>query len=96
MSVKIFAALAVALLVAVVVGVTGLGALSETNDRTQRMYTSNISSVAAVGELRETVFLTRLDTTPHLLAKDPAGVAKFRQAVPTPPARSRPSAGSPP
>jgi methyl-accepting chemotaxis protein len=80
-NVKILAALAAALLVAIAVGITGLSALSTTNQATQRMYSSNITSVAAIGQLRTTLFKTRMDSVQHLISGDVATTTKFRTAV---------------
>jgi methyl-accepting chemotaxis protein len=79
--VKIGAAVLVALLVAVVVGVSGLKALSHTNDATQSMYHSSLAAVSAVDEIALTTKQTRLDALNHLLATDEAGMAKLEATL---------------
>ena len=80
-NVKIICALVVALLVAVVVGLLGLHSLSQTNAGTQKMYHSNITSVTQIGLLRTAVFMTRNDSAQHLISRDAAHTAKFRDGI---------------
>jgi methyl-accepting chemotaxis protein len=80
-NVKIVSALVVALLVAVIVGVAGLRALSATNASTQAMYNDNLASVAAIGQLRSAVFSTRMDAAMHVISQDAANTAKYRAAI---------------
>jgi methyl-accepting chemotaxis protein len=80
-NVKIISALTVALLVAVVVGVMGLRALSDTNQGTQKLYTSNVASVTAIGQLRTALFMTRNDVAQQAISQDAAHMAEYRSAV---------------
>jgi methyl-accepting chemotaxis protein len=79
--VKIAAAVLVALLVAVVVGVSGLKALSHTNDATQSMYHSSLAAVSAVDDISLTTKQTRIDALNHLLATDEASMAKVEATL---------------
>src|SRR3954454_4844920 len=82
-NVKIVSVLVLALLIAVAVGVLGLQALSATNAATQRMYTSNVSGVSAIGQVRTALFMTRMDAAMHLISQDREHTAKFRGAIDT-------------
>jgi len=78
---KIAAAVLVALLVAVVVGVSGLRALGRTNDATQAMYNTSLANVAEVDDVASATKQTRIDALNHLLATDMPTMVKFEGAL---------------
>lgn len=80
-NVKILAAVAMAGLVAVVVGVTGLVGLGKASDAVQAVYHQNLLSVSTLGDLRATVIQARLDLTLHFVATDAAAKTKFQDAL---------------
>jgi methyl-accepting chemotaxis protein len=71
-NIKILIAVAVAGIVALAVGVTGLVALSHASGSAQKIYSGNVKSVAALGDLRAGMIQARLDLTLHFVAKDAA------------------------
>jgi methyl-accepting chemotaxis protein len=79
--VKITIAVLLALVVAVLVGVSGLRALSATNEATQAMYHSNLASVSAVSDVNTLAAQTRLDVALQAVTTDAAGKRKFADAV---------------
>jgi methyl-accepting chemotaxis protein len=78
--VKVLAAVAVAALVALVVGISGLVALSNTNDSAQLLYKSNIASLKAVGQIRAALNKARADIANQAISLDAASTAKFGKA----------------
>jgi methyl-accepting chemotaxis protein len=64
-NVKIVAAIGVAVLIAVVVGIVALRALSAASTSAQLIYTSNLASVKAVGEIKSAMATVRLDLANH-------------------------------
>jgi methyl-accepting chemotaxis protein len=82
-NVKIVSALLVALLVAVIVGVIGLISLSTTSANTQKMYSSNIASVNALGKVRTAVVSSRLDAAQQLISTEVATEQKFEEKIST-------------
>ena len=79
-STKILAAVCVAVAVAVVVGIVGLQALGKASASAQRIYASNVASVDAVGDVRAALAQARLSTTNHMISRDAALKAKYRDA----------------
>ncbi len=79
-NVKVLAAVAVAAVVALVVGIVGLVALSGASDSAQRIYTSNVASIKAVGQLRWVATQARVDTANQALSTDAASTKKFADA----------------
>jgi methyl-accepting chemotaxis protein len=71
-STKILAAVAVAGIVALAVGLTGLVALSRSSSSAQRIYSGNVESVSALGDLRAAMLQARLDLTLHFIVQDTA------------------------
>ena len=69
---KILVAVAVAGVVALAVGVTGLVALSRASSSAQKIYSGNLASVAALGDVRADMLQARLDATSHFVAPDKA------------------------
>jgi len=77
---KILAAVGMAALVAVIVGVVGLIALQQASAAAQRMYSKNLTSVKAVAALQRPMLQARIDIGSNALAPDTAGKAKYEQA----------------
>jgi methyl-accepting chemotaxis protein len=82
-NIKVLTAVAVAGLVALAVGVTGLVALGRASNSAQRIYSENLKTVAALGDLRATMIQARLDLTLHFVAKDAASKATIADAFKT-------------
>ncbi|MEU4561956.1 methyl-accepting chemotaxis protein [Actinoplanes sp. NPDC023936] len=78
--VKILGAVALAAVVALVVGISGLMSLGEVSDKAQLIYESNVASIKAVGQIRATVLQTRSDVANQALSPDAASVTKFTEA----------------
>jgi methyl-accepting chemotaxis protein len=79
-NVKIVAAIGVAVLIAVVVGIVALRALSAASTSAQLIYTSNLASVKAVGEIKSAMATVRLDLANHAISQDPATMARYTRA----------------
>lgn len=79
-SVKVLAAVATAALVALIVGVLGLLALAAASSSAQRIYSSNVSSIKAVGQLHNVVLQARVDTANQALSVDAAATKKYADA----------------
>ncbi|GAA3277393.1 methyl-accepting chemotaxis protein [Dactylosporangium vinaceum] len=77
---KVMVIVAVGAAVAIVVGVVGLLGLAGASAAASHIYTSNVASVNAVGDLRAAVTQARLDLTNQVLTQDPAAVATYEQA----------------
>jgi methyl-accepting chemotaxis protein len=82
-NVKILATVGLAALVALIVGVTGLLALSQASSSAQLIYSSNVASIKAVGQIKAAVAQARVDVANEALSPDAASVAKFTQAFGT-------------
>src|SRR4051812_49749865 len=78
--VKIIAAVLVAALVALLVGVLGLSALSDASRSAQQIYSSNVASVSAIGSLNAAIRQTRLDTASQALSQDAPTITKYEKA----------------
>ncbi|MFI5912023.1 methyl-accepting chemotaxis protein [Dactylosporangium sp. NPDC051541] len=77
--IKILAGIGLAAAVALAVGITGLLALGTASEAAQRIYSSNVSSMSAVGQLRTAVSATRSDLANQALSQDAPTVAKFTE-----------------
>ncbi|GAA1634562.1 methyl-accepting chemotaxis protein [Actinoplanes couchii] len=64
-NIKILVSIGVAAVVALVVGLLGLSALSEASAAAQRIYGSNLAGVSALGVVRNGITQSRLDLTLH-------------------------------
>jgi methyl-accepting chemotaxis protein len=80
-NIKILAAVAVASVVALAVGVVGLHALSESSAAAQKIYHSNLTSVDAAGDLDRAMSLVRLDLANQVISQDAASTEKYTRAV---------------
>ncbi len=78
--VKILAGIGVAVMVAVIVGLVGLNALSSASDSAERMYNSNVASVKAIGEIDAATRQARLDASDQAISQDAATVEKYADA----------------
>jgi methyl-accepting chemotaxis protein len=76
-SVKVLAAVSAAALVALVVGIMGLVALSNVSASARLIYQSNVASIKAVGLIRAQVSAVRLDTANQALSINDASTEKF-------------------
>ena len=78
-NVKILAAVGAAGLVALVVGITGLVALGNASASADRIYTANVTNVAAVGDIKSAFLQVRVDVTLHAATSGAADKAKVQQ-----------------
>jgi methyl-accepting chemotaxis protein len=76
-NVKVLAAVATAALVALTVGIVGLVSLSSASGSAQLIYTSNVASIKAVGQLRWVATQARVDTANQALSITDASTKKF-------------------
>jgi methyl-accepting chemotaxis protein len=74
---QILAAVGLASLVALVVGGTGLVALSKTDESAQRITTGSLASIQAVGDVKSAISKARLDAINQVLAPDNAAEQKY-------------------
>ena len=79
-NVKVLAAVAVAALVALIVGVNGIRSLGEASDSAQLIYRSNVTSIKAVGDLDSTVTRSGADLANQAVSPDQASVTRYTQA----------------
>jgi methyl-accepting chemotaxis protein len=79
-NIKILTAVTVAALVALLVGITGLSALSDSSAAAQRIYTANVAGVEAAGQVRAVVTQGRVDAANQALSTDPVSVKQFTDA----------------
>src|SRR4051812_20071539 len=70
--IKILAAVGVASLVALIVGVVGLLALQNANTAAQGMYTGSVASIKAITAVHGPMLRARLDLANHVLSADRA------------------------
>jgi methyl-accepting chemotaxis protein len=77
---KITAAVGVASLVALVVGVTGLISLGKASASAQLIYHRNVASIETTGQIKESVTQARVDLANQALSPDAASLAKFTTA----------------
>ena len=74
---KIISAVAIGGLIAVLVGVLGLRALSSTADRTQAMYTNDVQGVDLLQEMRLQLMTVRFSALSRAFAADPAAATRW-------------------
>jgi methyl-accepting chemotaxis protein len=79
-NVKVLSAVAVAALVALLIGINGIRSLGHASESAQHIYRNNVSSIKAVGDLRIAVTQARSDLANQALSPDEASVTKFTQA----------------
>jgi methyl-accepting chemotaxis protein len=80
---KILAAVAIASLVALLVGTLALNALSKASDSAQLIYRSNVASISAVGRIDTAVVQAQLSTANHMVSQDATDKTRYRQAFDT-------------
>jgi methyl-accepting chemotaxis protein len=78
--VKVLAAVATAALVALIVGIVGLASLSSASASAELIYNSNVTSIKAVGEIKNLVSQARVDVAMQALSTDAALTKKFGDA----------------
>ena len=76
-SVKVLAAVTTAALVALIVGVIGLVSLAAASNSAQLIFTSNVGSIKAVGQLKAVILQARVDLANQALSVDAASTKKF-------------------
>jgi methyl-accepting chemotaxis protein len=79
---KVLAAVGVATLVAVLIGVLGMQSLGSAADRTDQMYNRNVLGVSDAAALRNAMANVRLASRDAALAADPAGAQKALNTIP--------------
>ncbi|WP_229831078.1 methyl-accepting chemotaxis protein [Actinoplanes ianthinogenes] len=77
---KILGGIGLAVAVAVIVGVVGLTALKNASDTAQGIYTNNVSSIAAVGQIESVSRQARLDVADEAISQDAPTVKKYTDA----------------
>lgn len=81
--VKILAGISVAVIVAVIVGIVGLSALSTASASAETIYSSNVASIKAIGQIETTTRQARLDASNQAISQDPANVEQYAAAFTT-------------
>jgi methyl-accepting chemotaxis protein len=79
-NVKIMVAIGVAAAVALVIGTTGLRALSRASGSATGIFEDNVASVTVLGELQNAMTQSRLDLTNQAIYSDATSKAKYEQA----------------
>ncbi|MEU4690242.1 methyl-accepting chemotaxis protein [Actinoplanes sp. NPDC023714] len=79
-NIKILVAVAVASVVALLIGVLGLRALGESSDTAQQIYRSNLLGVAALGSLQNSMTQARLDLSNNAVMRDPTTKQQFAES----------------
>ncbi|WP_430790129.1 methyl-accepting chemotaxis protein [Actinoplanes sp. G11-F43] len=76
-NIKILVAIGVAALVALVVGLLGLSALSDASAAAQRIYAGNLAGVSALGVVQNGITQSRLDLALHVVYTDSASKGRL-------------------
>ncbi|KUL22833.1 hypothetical protein ADL15_47460 [Actinoplanes awajinensis subsp. mycoplanecinus] len=76
-TVKILAGIGVAVMVAAIVGVVGLCAMSTAGASAGKMYASNVASIQAIGQLEATARQAHLDVSHQAISQDAATIANY-------------------
>nr|WP_296067613.1 methyl-accepting chemotaxis protein [uncultured Actinoplanes sp.] len=76
-NIKILTAVSIAVLVAIILGIVGLRALSTASASAQAIYSSNVASIRAVGDIRSSIAQTQLDLANHAISTDNATTARY-------------------
>ncbi|MFI5953391.1 methyl-accepting chemotaxis protein [Cryptosporangium sp. NPDC051539] len=77
---KILGAVSVAVLMGVLVGAETLVALNSSSNRAQHLYSANIASIKALGDLDVAMRQVRVDLRDELISQDAPTIAKYTQA----------------
>jgi methyl-accepting chemotaxis protein len=80
---KILAAVSVAALVALTVGIVGLRALSDASDSAQHIYVANVTGIAEMGKIKAAIGQARVDLANQVISQDAANTKKFGDAFVT-------------
>ncbi len=80
-NVKILTSVGVAVLVAALVGILGLTALSSTSAAAQKIYASNVASISELADVREAAMSTRVDYALQAISVDDAAMQKALAAA---------------
>ncbi|MGK5680135.1 methyl-accepting chemotaxis protein [Actinoplanes sp. URMC 104] len=80
-NVKILSTLALAALVAMVVGIVSLQGLRAASGTAQDLYSHNVISIQALGNLRSAVLQAQLTVANHAVSQDKATMGKYEQAL---------------
>ena len=83
-NIKILAAIGVAVLVAITVGIVGLLALSSASASAQVISFNNVASIKAVGDIQSSTSQARLDLANHAISTDTATMDKYQLSALTP------------
>ena len=67
------------MLVAIIVGIVGLRSLSSASASAQRIASSNVASVKAVGDITAAMTRARMDLANHVISTDDATRTKYEQ-----------------
>ncbi|MFI1988541.1 methyl-accepting chemotaxis protein [Actinoplanes sp. NPDC020271] len=78
-NIKVMTAIAVAAVVALVIGVMGLRSLGEASASANRIYEDNVTSSVALGEAQNAMTQSRLDLTNQAVYTDAASEMKYEQ-----------------
>ncbi|MBU2665167.1 methyl-accepting chemotaxis protein [Actinoplanes bogorensis] len=81
--VKVLAAVGAAAIVALVLGVMGLNALSSASKSAEQMYTTNVAATNALGQIRAAILAARVDLANQALSTDNASTTKFSDGFTT-------------
>ncbi|SFL95211.1 MCP four helix bundle domain-containing protein, partial [Geodermatophilus ruber] len=79
---KVLAAVGVAALVAVVIGVMGISALSSSAESNRMLYVSNIGGLTAAADMRTAIADVRIATRNAVLEPDPAKAGQILDSIP--------------
>jgi methyl-accepting chemotaxis protein len=80
-NVKIIVAVAIGVLVAVLVGLIGLRALSQVSASAQKIYSSNVASIDAIGRIDAGMTRVRLDVVNQAISSGDSDMAKYTEAT---------------
>ncbi|AEV86298.1 methyl-accepting chemotaxis protein [Actinoplanes sp. SE50] len=82
-NVKIMAAICVAAVIALVIGVTGLSSLNRASNTADEIYSDNVTSASVLGRIQTAINQARLDLVNHVIYTDAANKAKYEQEITT-------------
>ena len=80
-NIKILTAVSIAVLVALIVGIVGLRALSAASTSAQVIYSSNVKSIKAVGDIKSAMSQARVDVANHVISTDNAVRTKYERRL---------------
>ena len=79
-NVKVLTAVGAAALVALIVGIMGLNALSNASDSAQLIYRSNVAGIKTIAQVKAAIYETRIDLSNQALSVDAASTTRFTEA----------------